>query len=135
MPAASGGYGLRGEDRLLGGVGQHRAHDLLDGENVDARSPTVEIMAGAVPLTGVETQVMRVVVAAERERQSVDRDPIQLARVAIRLLDLADQGTVHRRIPPLPRQGRSRGRHPVVHPTGEAVVAPPYTPTPRRVTP
>src|SRR5687768_1740049 len=53
-------------------------------------------MAGAMPLTGVETHVMGVVVATEGERESVDRDAIELTRVAIRLLDFADQGTVHR---------------------------------------
>ena len=39
---------------------------------------------------------MGVVVATEREREPVDRDAIELSRVAIRLLDLADQGAVHR---------------------------------------
>src|SRR5205814_9914776 len=41
--------------------------------------------------------MVRVVVAPKGERQAVDRDPIQLTRVAIRLLDLADQRAVHRR--------------------------------------
>src|SRR5215203_5115804 len=72
--------------------------------------PTVEIVAGAVPLTGVEADMVRVVVTAERERDPVDRDAIELARVAVRLLDLADQGAVHRRIPPQPARGASRGR-------------------------
>ena len=58
---------------------------------MDARSPTLEVVAGASPLTGIEGDVMRVVVATERERQPVDGDPIELSRVAIRLFDLADQ--------------------------------------------
>src|SRR5439155_23546965 len=74
--------------------------------DMDARLPTVEVVACAVPLSGVETDMVRVVVTADRERESVDRDPIELARVAVRLLDLADQGAVHRRIPPQPRWGR-----------------------------
>src|SRR3954469_9044128 len=80
----SGGNGcLRGEDRLLGFIREHHAHDLLQREDVNASPPTVEVMAGAVPLAGVETDVMRVVVATECERDPVDRDPIELARVAI----------------------------------------------------
>ena len=63
---------------------------------MDARVPALEIVAGAVPRTGVETDVVRVVIAAEGEREPIDGDPVQLARVAIRLLDLADQRAVHR---------------------------------------
>jgi hypothetical protein len=48
---------------------------------------------------------MDVVVATEREGEAVDRDSIELSRVAISLFDLADQGTVHRRIPPSPFRG------------------------------
>src|SRR5204862_809605 len=120
------------EDRFLGLVGQHHAHDLLQREDVNARLPTVEIVAGAVPLSGVETDMVRVVVTAEREREPVDRDPIELACVAVRLLDLADQGAVHRRIPPQPRSGRIHeaavaGRAPD---RWVAVVAQPYTSAP-----
>src|SRR5205823_3432936 len=71
----------------------------------DARAPAVEVVAGAVPLTGVEADVVGVVVATEGERETVDRDPIELSRVPIRLLDLADQRTVHRATPPPPRRG------------------------------
>ena len=63
-----------------------------------------------MPLTGVEADMVRVVVATERERDAVDRDAIELSRVAICLLDLADQGTVHRRIPPSPRWASPRPR-------------------------
>jgi hypothetical protein len=48
-------------------------------------------MAGAVPLTGIEADVVGVVVTAERQGDPLDRDPIKLACVAIRLLDLADE--------------------------------------------
>src|SRR5437763_717846 len=72
---------------------------------MDARAPAVEVVAGAVPLTGVEADVVGVVVATEGERETVDRDPIELSRVPIRLLDLADQRTVHRATPPPPRRG------------------------------
>ena len=58
--------------------------------------PTLEVVAGATPLTAVEPDVMGVVIATECEREMVDRDPIELSGVAIRLLDLADQGAVHR---------------------------------------
>src|SRR5215210_7923410 len=61
--------GLRREDRFLGSFGQHHAHDLLDREDMDAGPPTVEIMAGAMPLAGVEADMVRVVVTAERERE------------------------------------------------------------------
>jgi hypothetical protein len=81
---------------------QHHAHDLLEGEEMDAGTPALEIVAGAMPRTGVETDMVGVVVATEGEREAVDRDPVQLARVAIRLLDLADQGAVHRRGPSMP---------------------------------
>src|SRR6266446_8574383 len=102
-PVGSDGDGrMRREDRDLGFFGQHHAHDLLEGEQVDARTPALEIVASAVPLTGVEADVMDVVVATEREGEAVDRDSIELSRVAISLFDLADQGTVHRRIPPSP---------------------------------
>ena len=87
---------LRREDRDLGLLGKHDPEDLLEGQKVNTRSPTVEVVAGASPLAGIEVDMVRVVVAAEREREPVDRDPIELARVAICLLDLADQGTVHR---------------------------------------
>src|SRR6185503_8248294 len=60
--------------------------------------------------TGVETDVMGVVVATERECETVDRDAIELARVAVRLLDLADQGAVHRHIPPSPTRAAPRPR-------------------------
>src|SRR5215210_339638 len=66
--------------------------------------------------------MVSVVVATEREGEPVDRDAIELSRVAICLFDLADQGTVHRRIPPAllgPSRGRARSMH---LPTGEAVV-------------
>ena len=56
-----------------------------------ARAPTIEIVAGAMSLSGVEGDVMDVVIATEGEREPVDRDAIELSRVAIRLLDLADQ--------------------------------------------
>src|SRR5207344_786520 len=49
--------------------------------------------------------VVGVVVAAERERQAIDRDPIELAGVAIRLFDLADQGAVHLARPSRPPRG------------------------------
>src|SRR6266550_1094752 len=105
----------RGKDRDLGVLGQHHAHDLLQCEQVDARSPTLEVVAGATPLAGIEGDVVGVVIAAERERETVDCDSIELSRVAIRLLDLADQGTVHRRSTSVARGGRSRGRRPVMH--------------------
>src|SRR5262245_18096761 len=90
-------YGLRScEDRHLGLFGEHDAEDLLERQQVGARCPALEVVAGAAPLTGVERDVMRVVVATERERETVDRDAIELSSVAIRLLDLADQGAVHR---------------------------------------
>ena len=44
-----------------------------------------------MPLSGVEGDVVDVVIATEREGEPVDRDAIELSRVAIRLLDLADQ--------------------------------------------
>ena len=72
---------------------------------MDARPPALEVVAGAAPLTGVEPDVMGVVVATEREREPVDRDPIELSRVAIRLLDLADQGAVHRGATSVARTG------------------------------
>ncbi len=93
----SGGLGgLGGEDGDLRLLGQHGTHDLLQGQEMDARGPALEVMAGAVPLTGVETDVVGVVVAPEGEREPIDRDPVQLAGVTICLLDLADQGAVHR---------------------------------------
>src|SRR3989304_4342635 len=72
-------------------------------------------MAVAAPLTGVEGDVVRVVVAAERERDAIDRDPIELTGVAIRLLDLADQGAVHQARPsgpPGPGGGGTATRRP-----------------------
>src|SRR5436190_12878354 len=97
----SGGRRNRGRrvDRHLGFVRKHRAKDLLEGEEVDADVPGLEVVAGAVPPTGVETDMVRVVVAAEREREPFERDSIELTRVAIGLLDLADQGAVHRARP------------------------------------
>ena len=80
-----------GEDRDLCLFGQHHAHDLLEGEEVDTGAPTLEVVAGATPLAGIEGDMVRVVIATERERESIDRDPIEFSRVAIRLLDLADQ--------------------------------------------
>src|SRR6185369_1227038 len=78
-------------------------------------APGFEIVAGAVPLTGIETHVVGVVVTAERERQAVDRDAIELAGVAVGLLDLADQGRVHLARPSSPGMG---------------AVAPPSSPAP-----
>src|SRR5205823_2598350 len=107
--------------------GQHHAEHLLEGEKVDATPPRFEVVAGAVPLTGIEAHVVGVVVAAERERNAIDRDSIELAGVAIRLLDLADQGAVHLARPSRPLAGRWRppsgpaptergGRSPSLHP-------------------
>src|SRR5439155_25682009 len=45
-------------------------------------------------------------------------DPVKLASVAIRLLDLADEGAVHRRGPSMPEpvdSGAERGRRPIMH--------------------
>jgi hypothetical protein len=67
----SGGQRLRREDGDLRFLGQHDAKDLLQSQQVDARIPTLEVMAGAMPRTGVETDVMGVVVAAEGEREMV----------------------------------------------------------------
>src|SRR5215208_3260733 len=93
-------------------------------------------MAGAVPLTGVEADVVRVVVAAEREGHTIDRDPVQLAGVTIRLLDLADQGAVHRAATSVaPWEGRCRGRRPVDAPRPVMAVADQdYTPAVTAVT-
>jgi hypothetical protein len=44
-----------------------------------------------MPLAGIEADVMGVVVTTERQGDALDRDPIKLACVAIRLLDLADE--------------------------------------------
>jgi len=93
---ASGGDGLATEDRDLGLFGQHHPEDLLQGKQMDTRVPALEVVAGAVPAPGVEAHVMGVVVTAKREVEAIDRDPIELACVAVRLLDLADQGAVHR---------------------------------------
>src|SRR6185436_12860012 len=109
----------RGEDRDLRFFGQHHAEDLLERQEMDARSPTLEVVAGATPLTAVEPDVMGVVIATECEREMVDRDPIELSGVAIRLLDLADQGAVHRSATSVARVGRSRGRRPVSASTGD----------------
>src|SRR4249919_2370157 len=86
---------------------------------MDARPPTLEVVAGATPLTAVEPDVVGVVIATERERKPVDRDSIELSGVAIRLLDLADQGAVHRSATSVARLGRSRGRRPVSTSTGD----------------
>ena len=51
----SGPAGRR-EDRDLGLLGQHHAEDLLEGQEMDARTPTLEVVAGASPLTGVEAR-------------------------------------------------------------------------------
>src|SRR5205814_763136 len=77
--AAGSGAGdrLRREDRDLGLFREHHAEHLLEGEKVDARSPTVKVVAGASPLAGIEIDMVRVVVAAERERESVDGDSIE----------------------------------------------------------
>jgi hypothetical protein len=48
-------------------------------------------VAGATPLAGIEVDMVRVVIAAKRQGQGFDRDPIEFPSVAIRLLDLADQ--------------------------------------------
>ena len=45
---------------------------------MDARAPTLEVVAGATPLAGIEGDMMGVVVATEGEGQAVDRDPIEL---------------------------------------------------------
>src|SRR5437879_10231727 len=88
------------------------------------------MMAGAVPRSGVKADVVGVVVAPKSEGQAVDRDPIQLTRVAIRLLDLADQRAVHRRKTSIATWARARP------PSGHAprpvmtVVNALYTPTP-----
>src|SRR3954469_7056679 len=116
----SGRDGLRsGKDGYLSVFGKHDPEHLLEGEKVDTRTPTLEVVAGATPLTAVEPDVVGVVIAAEREREPVDRDPIELTRVAIRLLDLADQGAVHRSATSVARVGRSRGRRPVSTSTGD----------------
>src|SRR4029453_14823751 len=57
-----------------------------------------------------EADMVGVVVPTERDGEPVDRDAIELSRVAIRLLDLADQRTVHRRIPPSPARAEPRPR-------------------------
>src|SRR6476646_1544695 len=114
----SGRYGGRRlrEDRDLGLFRKHHAHDLLKGEEMDTRTRALEMVAGAMPRTGVETHVVGVVVAAEGEREPVDGDPVQLASVTICLLDLADQRAVHRRTYlRRPIRAFSRGRRPVMH--------------------
>src|SRR3954470_22331826 len=93
------------EDAHLSIFGKHHAEHLLEGEKVDARTPTLEVVAGATPLTAVEPDVMGVVIATECEREPVDGHPIELSRVAIRLLDLADQGAVHRSATSVARVG------------------------------
>src|SRR5262245_613891 len=126
----SGRHGLLlGEDGDLGLFRQHHAEDLLQSEQMHAGTRALEVVAGAMPLTSVETDVMGVVVATEGERETVDGDPIQLARVAIRLLDLADQRAVHRRrtsvaLWALARPPSGRAPRP-----GMTVVRPLYTPT------
>src|SRR5450432_1041551 len=83
-------------------LGHHHAQHLVNREEVDAAAPTLEIVAGAAPLSGHEGHVMGVVVATERQRKLVDRNPIELASIAICLLDLANERTVHAPGPPSP---------------------------------
>src|SRR5262249_32044672 len=88
-PRSGRGRGLhRRGDRYLRCIGEHDPEDFLERQQVDATAPRLEVVACAAPLTGVEAHVMGVVVTAEREGQAIDRDPIELACVAIRLLDL-----------------------------------------------
>src|SRR5450759_919271 len=84
------------EDGDLDLLWEHDAEDLLQREEMHARAPALEVVARTVPLAGVETDVMGVVVPTERQGDAFDRDAIQLASVAIRLLDLADERGVHR---------------------------------------
>ena len=86
--------------------------------------PSFEVVAGAVPLAGIEADVVGVVVAAERERNAIDRDAIELAGVAIRLLDLADQGAVHLARPSRPHAGRWRPPSGPAPPTGRGGARP-----------
>src|ERR1035437_1808661 len=90
---------LSGKDRRLRGLGQHHAQYLLQGEDVNARTPALEEVASAVPGFAFESNRVRIVVALKRDRELFERDPIQLAGVAVRLLDLPDERAVHRRYP------------------------------------
>src|SRR5665213_2865821 len=80
----------------------HHSEHLVDREEVDAATPTLEIVAGAAPLSGQQGDLVSVVVAPECQRKLVDRNPIELVSVAICLLDLADKRTVHVPGPPSP---------------------------------
>ena len=80
--------------------------------------------------------MVRVVVATEREREAIDGDPIELSRVAIRLLDLADQGAVHRVQPPSPEGARGAAVRSAPRPVmAVASVHPKGTPAEADVTP
>src|SRR5258706_1075964 len=88
-----------------------------------------------MPLAGVETDMVRVVAAADRQSEPVEGDSIELAGVAVRLLDLADQGAVHQARPSSPRRGSGVRRPVLHHRPGEAAVAQGYSQSPRRVSP
>ena len=80
VPAASVGASAdRGdlfdgrEDGNLRSLGEHLTEDLLQGQLVNAALPALEVVARAVPGTGVETHVVRVVVASKRDAEAIER--------------------------------------------------------------
>jgi hypothetical protein len=91
---------LSSKDRDLGALGQHHAQDLLEGEYVDAGTPALEEVAGAMPGFTVESNRVNVVVAFESHRELLERNPIQLTGIAVRLLDLPNERAVHYQYPP-----------------------------------
>ena len=103
---AADGLGGGGIQRRLRLLGQHHTKDLLEGEDVGAGLPGLEVVAVALPAIGIEAHAMRVVVATEGHAHPFDGDPVQLARVSVGLLDLADDAGVHRSPPPRPRRMR-----------------------------
>ena len=57
-----------------------------------ARFERFEVVAIAMPAVGLERDAMGVVIATKSERDPVDGDPVELACVTIRLLDLQPMG-------------------------------------------